>query len=160
MRRFLVRSPLWSPAPCWLGRCQYIVTGLNRTHDLPALSRVWQPLKLSDVMNGTHPRHSLVVDEDVKKPNKETISSEILLFFSCSFDSLPLGRHKTTNAEIEVETSFSNKWFLGKSACLVFSFAWHSDRRSAIIITVGRVFQRRENYLDFLALCWDRYIFL
>ena len=36
------------------------------------LSRVWQYVKLSDVSLGTRPRHSLVVDEDVKKPNKQT----------------------------------------------------------------------------------------
>ena len=35
----------------------------------PALSRVWQHIKLSDVSLGTHPRYSLVVDEDVKKAN-------------------------------------------------------------------------------------------
>ena len=39
-----------------------------------ALSRVWH-IKLSDVSLGTRPRYSLVVDEDVKKPNKETIAS-------------------------------------------------------------------------------------
>ena len=35
----------------------------------PALSRVWQHVKLSDVSLGTRPQYSLVVDEDVKKPN-------------------------------------------------------------------------------------------
>ena len=32
-----------------LGRCQYNVTGWDRSHGLPALSRVWQHVKLSDV---------------------------------------------------------------------------------------------------------------
>ena len=35
----------------------------------PALSRVWQHIKLSDVSLRTRPRYSLVVDEDVKKAN-------------------------------------------------------------------------------------------
>ena len=38
---------------------------------IPALSRVWKHVKLSDVSLGTRPRYSLVVDEDVKKPNKQ-----------------------------------------------------------------------------------------
>ena len=40
------------------------------TEGIPALSRVWQHAKLSDVSLGTRPRCSLVVDEDVKKPTK------------------------------------------------------------------------------------------
>ena len=64
--------PLWLPAPYWLGRCQYNVTGRDRSHDPPALSRMWQHVKLSDVSLGTRPRYGLVVDEDVKKPNKQT----------------------------------------------------------------------------------------
>ena len=67
-----VRSQLWPPAPYWFGRCQYNVTGSHRGHGLPALSRVWQHVKLSDVSLGTHPPYSLVVDEDVKKPSKQT----------------------------------------------------------------------------------------
>ena len=37
------------------------------------LSHVWQHVKLSDVSLGTcpHPQYSLVVDGDVKKPNKQ-----------------------------------------------------------------------------------------
>ena len=42
------------------------MTGLHRSHGLPALSRV-----LSDVCLGTRPRYSLVADEDFKKPNKQ-----------------------------------------------------------------------------------------
>ena len=60
------------PAPYWLGRCQYNVTGRDRSHGLPALSCVWQHEKLSDVSLGTGPRYSLVVDEDVKSPIKQT----------------------------------------------------------------------------------------
>ena len=37
----------------------------------PALSLVWQHVKLSDVSLGTRPRYSLVVDEDVKKPTNQ-----------------------------------------------------------------------------------------
>ena len=70
MRRFRVRFPLRPPAPYWLGRCQYNVTGWDRRHGLHTLSRVWQHVKLSDVSLGTHPRCTLVVDEDVKTPNK------------------------------------------------------------------------------------------
>ena len=33
---------------------------------------MWQHVKLSDVSLGTPRRYSLVVDEDVKKPNKQT----------------------------------------------------------------------------------------
>ena len=36
------------------------------------MSRVWQHVKLSDVSLGNLPQHSLVAEEDVKKPNKQT----------------------------------------------------------------------------------------
>ena len=49
--RSRVRFPLWPPAPYWLGRCQYNVTGWDRSHGLPALSRVWQHVKLSDALS-------------------------------------------------------------------------------------------------------------
>ena len=62
---------LWPHAPYWLGRCEYNVTGWERSHALAALSRVWQHVKLSDVSLGTRPSHSLVVDEGVKKPIKQ-----------------------------------------------------------------------------------------
>ena len=68
-----VRSRLWPPAPYWLGRCQFNMTCWDRSLGLPALSRVWQHLKLSDVSLGTCPRYSLVVDEDVKKPTNQPI---------------------------------------------------------------------------------------
>ena len=42
----------------------------------PNLSRVWQHVKLSDFSLWTRPRYSLVVDEDVKKPNKQTRTSK------------------------------------------------------------------------------------
>ena len=47
VRRSWVWFPLWPPTPYWLGLCQYNVTGWDRSHDLPALSRVWQHIKLS-----------------------------------------------------------------------------------------------------------------
>ena len=53
--------PMWPPAPYWLGRC----------HGLPALSRVWQHVRLSDVRLGTRSRYSLVFDEDIKKPTNQ-----------------------------------------------------------------------------------------
>ena len=43
---------------------------------LPALSCVWQHIKLSDVSLETRPRYSLVVEEDVKKPNKQANEQE------------------------------------------------------------------------------------
>ena len=43
-------------------------------HDLPALSRVWQHVKFSDVSLKTRPRYSLMVNEDVKKRNKHSPS--------------------------------------------------------------------------------------
>ena len=46
---------------------------------LAASSRMWQHVKLSDVSLGTLPRYSLVVDEDVKKPNKQTSNQKHLL---------------------------------------------------------------------------------
>ena len=52
------------------------MTGWDRSHGLSALSRVWQHVKLSDVSLGTRPRFSLVVDEDVKKPTKQTNKQE------------------------------------------------------------------------------------
>ena len=66
------RFPLWTPAPFWLGRCQYNVTGGDRSHGILALSRVWQNVNLPDVSLGTRPRYSLVADEDVKRPNKQS----------------------------------------------------------------------------------------
>ena len=45
---------------------------------LPSLSRVGQYIKLSDVSLGTPPRYNLVVDEDVKKPTKQTRRQEII----------------------------------------------------------------------------------
>ena len=50
----------------------YSVNGGDRSHGLPALSRVWQHVKWSDVSLGTRPRYCLVVDEDVKKPTNQT----------------------------------------------------------------------------------------
>ena len=53
----------------------YSVNGGDRSHGLPALSRVWQHVKLSGVSLGTRPRYCLVVDEDVKKPTNQTNKS-------------------------------------------------------------------------------------
>ena len=64
---------LWPPAFYWL--CQYNETGWDRGLVLPALSCVWQHVKLSDVSLGTRPRYSLVADEDVKKSNKQKAMS-------------------------------------------------------------------------------------
>ena len=50
---------------------------LSRSHGLPTLSLVWQHLKLSYVSLGARPRYSLVVDEDVKKPTKQTKSCRV-----------------------------------------------------------------------------------
>ena len=38
----------------------------------PCSVPVWQHAKLADVSLGTHPRDSLVADEDVNKPTKQT----------------------------------------------------------------------------------------
>ena len=46
------------------------VTGSDRIHGDPALSRVWQHVKLSDVSHGSRPRYDLLANEDVKKPNQ------------------------------------------------------------------------------------------
>ena len=56
----------------WVGVSIIIMTGSDRSHGLLAVSRVCQHIKLSDVSLGTRPRYRLVVDEDVKKPNKQT----------------------------------------------------------------------------------------
>ena len=68
---------MWQPAPHWLGRCQYNVTGWDRSHGLPAVSPVWRHDKLSDVSLGTRPRYSLVVDEDVKKQKKQQKKNKV-----------------------------------------------------------------------------------
>ena len=44
------------------------------TNRLPALPRVWQYVKLSDVSLGIRPRYIPVADKDVKKPNKQPTS--------------------------------------------------------------------------------------
>ena len=64
--------PAVTTAPYFLSRCQFYVTGRDRSNDIPALSHVWQHVKLSDVSLGTRPRYSLVFDEDVKKPTNQT----------------------------------------------------------------------------------------
>ena len=56
------------------------MTGCDRSYGLPALSRVWQLVKLSDVNLGTRPRYSAVVDENVKKPNKQSAHCHCALF--------------------------------------------------------------------------------
>ena len=71
--------PLWPPATYWLGRCQYNVTGRDRSHVLPALSRVWKHVKLSDVSLGLRPRYNPAVNEDVKKPTNQTKQTVDLL---------------------------------------------------------------------------------
>ena len=53
-----VRFPLWPPAPYWLGRCQHNVIGWDRSHGLCTL-------------------FSPIVDEDVKKPNKQDKQTKI-----------------------------------------------------------------------------------
>ena len=60
-----------------------IVTGRDRSHGLPALSRVWQHVKLSDVSLGTRPRYSLVADTDVKEPTKQTNKLWLIEKISC-----------------------------------------------------------------------------
>ena len=55
-----------------VGSVSVNVTGRDRSHGLPALSRVWQHVKLSDALSWARPRYSLVVDEDVKKPTNQT----------------------------------------------------------------------------------------
>ena len=54
VRRSQVQFPLWPPASYWLGRCQYNVTGWDRSHGPSALPCVWQHVKLSEVSLGTH----------------------------------------------------------------------------------------------------------
>ena len=56
-----------TPAPYWLGQCQYKVTGLDRSHGLPAVSLCgnMQNCQMSVLrLFGD----SLVADEEVKKP--------------------------------------------------------------------------------------------
>ena len=56
------------------------VTGSDRSHGLPALSRVWQHVQLSDFSLGTRPRYSQVVDEDFRnQKNKQTKALRFLL---------------------------------------------------------------------------------
>ena len=61
-----------SPVPYWLGRCQYYVSGWDRSHGLCAVS-VWHHIELSDVSLGTAPPDSVVADKDVEKPKKQYI---------------------------------------------------------------------------------------
>ena len=46
----------------------------------PALSCVWQDVKLSDVSLPTRPQYSLVADEDVKKPTNQTNKADIAIW--------------------------------------------------------------------------------
>ena len=53
-------------APYWLGRCHNIMLLAETGCVLSTLSHVWQHVKLSDISLGTHPRYSLVADEEAK----------------------------------------------------------------------------------------------
>ena len=65
------RAPdFWWGGPGFDPRCgRPLPTGWDRSHGLPALSRVWQHVKLSDVSLGTRPRY--------KQTNKSAISGHI-----------------------------------------------------------------------------------
>ena len=68
----------------WVG-VYNTVTGWDRSHGLPTLSRMWQHVKLSDVSQ----RYSVVVDEDVKKPDKQTHTAHETPTLTLSFDDYP-----------------------------------------------------------------------
>ena len=74
-----VRFLLWLPAPNWLGRCQYNVTGRDRTEkswSSSSVSCVAARKNCQTLCLGARPRYNLVIDEDVKKPNKQTNKTE------------------------------------------------------------------------------------
>ena len=76
----------------------YNVNGGYRSHGLPALSRVRQHVKLSDVSLVTRPRYCLVVDEDVKKPTNQTNKKKAFLKVLCDLlASLWCGKVQFTN---------------------------------------------------------------
>ena len=68
-RRSWVRSPLWPPAPFWVG-VSLMWPAAPEVMVFP-LCRVCGSKKK---YLGTRPRYSLVVDEDVKKPSKHTLT--------------------------------------------------------------------------------------
>ena len=43
----------------WLGRCQYNVTGWDRSHGLQAMSHVWQHVNCQTLCLGARPRYTL-----------------------------------------------------------------------------------------------------
>ena len=70
--------------PLYFYCCGYsanLVTGWDRSHGLQALSHVWQLVKLSDALSWGPSTigPSTVVDEDVKKPNKQASKPRITL---------------------------------------------------------------------------------
>ena len=89
---------LWQPALYCLGRCQYSVTGWDRSYDLLALSRVWQHVKLSDVSLGDrsaiYPSCSWGCEE-IDQTNKQTLKPEKNV--SLSARHLNLYRDRTNN---------------------------------------------------------------
>ena len=68
----LSHSRLFLPPPPHSIYLAFPLIQCDRGHGLPAPSRVWQYVKFPDVSLGTRPRYSQVVDEDVKKPTKQT----------------------------------------------------------------------------------------
>ena len=116
------------------------MTDWDRSHGLPALSRVWQQLKLSDVSLGTRPRYSLVVDEDVKKPNKQT---SILHF----------AKKAKTKTKIGGQSLISNLDLKLQSGILIKST--HRDRKK--LLTLSKVdffpFSGKETQIFFKGCC-------
>ena len=75
---------LWAPAPYWLGRCQYNVTGWDMSHMVSPLCLVCGSTKKSpDVSLGARQRYSLVVDVDVKRSKTNKHRYILFVFMVC-----------------------------------------------------------------------------
>ena len=106
-----------------LGRGQYNVTGWDRSHGVPALSRVWQDVKLSNVSLRARRRYSLVIDEDVKKSNKQTVSwsSSLPHRYPILFQYFPYPAKASSFRPFRSEVSYSavnNKIFRLLGSCV------------------------------------------
>ena len=80
-------DPCLKYAAHWLSWCQYNVTEWNKIYGLAALSRVWQPVKFSDLSIEPRPRDNLVADKNIKKPKKQSILVSTCLLSVSIFSS-------------------------------------------------------------------------
>ena len=120
----------------------WVVTSRQGSHGLPALSCVWQHLKLSDVSLWAHLRYSLVVDEDVKKPNKNS-HCEIVNVLNLLKMSSKVGTLISLNQQIQQQHCAKKKglestWFKMQKFPLIHAF-WSKVKKKLFSVKATAV---------------------